>query len=124
MSAQEVFLIRHGETEWSLNGRHTGISDIPLTENGRQVARQWRPYADTKTFDLVLVSPLKRAQETCRLAGLAERAQIGLDLHVCAEPRELASLPCALQRAAQHQGKSSRRCVRLPESRDRSAVIS
>jgi probable phosphoglycerate mutase len=80
MAVQEVFLIRHGETEWSLNGRHTGITDIPLTENGRQVARQWRPFADTKTFALVLVSPLKRAQETCRLAGLAERAQIDSDL--------------------------------------------
>jgi broad specificity phosphatase PhoE len=80
MSVQEIYLIRHGETEWSLNGRHTGSSDIPLTENGRRVARQWRAYSGTKTFDLVLTSPLQRAQETCRLAGLAEHAQIDRDL--------------------------------------------
>ena len=76
MAAQEVFLIRHGETEWSLNGRHTGISDIPLTENGRQVARLWQPYAATRTFALVLSSPLQRARETCELAGLAAQAHI------------------------------------------------
>jgi broad specificity phosphatase PhoE len=76
MAVQEVFLIRHGETEWSLNGRHTGISDIPLTESGRQVARLWQPYAATRTFALVLSSPLQRARETCELAGLAAQAQI------------------------------------------------
>ena len=75
MPAQEVFLVRHGETEWSLNGRHTGVSDIPLTENGREVARRWRPFAATRTFDLVLTSPLRRARETCELAGLGERAE-------------------------------------------------
>jgi probable phosphoglycerate mutase len=79
-SVQEVYLIRHGETEWSLNGRHTGASDIPLTENGRGVARQWRPYAVTKTLELVLTSPLQRARETCELAGLGEHAQIDRDL--------------------------------------------
>ena len=80
MPAQEVFLVRHGETEWSLNGRHTGVSDIPLTENGREVARRWRPFAATRTFDLVLTSPLRRARETCELAGLGERAETDPDL--------------------------------------------
>jgi broad specificity phosphatase PhoE len=75
MPVQEVFLVRHGETEWSLNGRHTGSSDIPLTENGRQVARRWRPFAATRTFDLVLTSPLQRARETCELVGLGGRAE-------------------------------------------------
>jgi len=80
MPVQEVFLVRHGETEWSLSGRHTGSSDIPLTENGRQVARRWRPFAATRTFDLVLTSPLQRARETCELVGLGERAEIDADL--------------------------------------------
>jgi broad specificity phosphatase PhoE len=80
MAANEVFLIRHGETEWSLNGRHTGISDIPLTENGRQVARLWQPYAAARTFALVLSSPLQRARQTCELAGLGPQAQIEGDL--------------------------------------------
>ena len=80
MPVQEVFLVRHGETEWSLNGRHTGRSDIPLTENGRQVARRWQPFATTRTFDLVLTSPLQRARETCELAGLGERAETDPDL--------------------------------------------
>jgi probable phosphoglycerate mutase len=80
MAAQEVFLIRHGETEWSLNGRHTGVSDIPLTEKGREVARLWQPYAAARTFALVLCSPLQRAQQTCKLAGLAAQAQIEPDL--------------------------------------------
>ena len=80
MAVQEVFLVRHGETEWSLNGRHTGSSDIPLTENGRQVARRWQPFAATRRFDLVLTSPLQRARETCELAGFGERAEIDSDL--------------------------------------------
>ena len=80
MPVQDVFLVRHGETEWSLNGRHTGSSDIPLTENGRQVARRWQPFATTRTFDLVLTSPLQRARETCELAGLGERAETDPDL--------------------------------------------
>ena len=80
MAAQEVFLIRHGETEWSLNGRHTGLSDIPLTENGRRVARLWQPYAAAKTFALVLSSPLQRARQTCELAGLGAQMQLENDL--------------------------------------------
>ncbi len=80
MAAHEVFLIRHGETEWSISGRHTGVSDIPLTENGRKAARLWQPYAATRTFALVLSSPLQRARQTCELAGLGAQAQIEADL--------------------------------------------
>lgn len=80
MAEQELFLIRHGETEWSLNGRHTGISDIPLTENGREVARLWQPHAAARTFALVLASPLARARETCELAGLGNEAEVDRDL--------------------------------------------
>jgi broad specificity phosphatase PhoE len=78
--AQQVFLVRHGETEWSLNGRHTGTTDIPLTEHGRQVARLWQPILTKESFSLVLTSPLQRARETCRLAGFGDVANIEPDL--------------------------------------------
>ena len=71
--AQKVYVIRHGETEWSLTGQHTGVTDIPLTENGRAVARRLRPVLAEQTFQLVLTSPLRRARETCELAGLGAR---------------------------------------------------
>ncbi len=80
MAFQQVLLIRHGETKWSLSGQHTGISDIALTENGRQVAARWRPLLTARTFELVLTSPLQRARQTCQLAGLGEHAQIDRDL--------------------------------------------
>jgi broad specificity phosphatase PhoE len=71
-----VFAIRHGETDWSLNGRHTGTTDIPLTDNGRRLAELLRPALSGRTFALVLVSPLRRARETCELAGVAAHAII------------------------------------------------
>ena len=75
-----VFAIRHGETEWSLNGRHTGTTDIPLTANGRRLAQLLQPALRDHTFALVLVSPLQRARETCELAGLGAKAIIEPDL--------------------------------------------
>jgi probable phosphoglycerate mutase len=72
----ELYLIRHGETQWSLSGKHTGISDIPLTDHGRQQAMLLRQELATRNFEQVLTSPLRRARETCELAGLAERAEI------------------------------------------------
>ena len=80
MSIQRVFLIRHGETEWSLSGQHTGITDIPLTENGRTMPRLLAPILAKVTFARIFTSPLKRARETCELAGLGERAEIDHDL--------------------------------------------
>jgi len=75
-----VFAIRHGETEWSLNGRHTGTTDIPLTDNGRRLATLLQPTLSGKAFALVLVSPLKRARETAELSGLAGTAIVDPDL--------------------------------------------
>ena len=77
---QKVYLLRHGETEWSLNGRHTGVTDIPLTENGRIAARLLKPILAKVTFTLVLTSPLQRARETCELAGLGQFANVEPDL--------------------------------------------
>src|SRR6202795_2038614 len=75
-----LFVIRHGETEWSLNGRHTGTTDIPLTDEGRRLARLLRPALSGRAFALVLVSPLQRARETCELAGVTASAIIAPDL--------------------------------------------
>jgi broad specificity phosphatase PhoE len=80
MAAQEICLVRHGETEWSRSGQHTGASDIPLTENGRKVAAALKPILATKSFEVVLTSPLQRARATCELAGLGGQAAIDPDL--------------------------------------------
>lgn len=77
---QQIYLVRHGETEWSLSGQHTGITDIPLTGNGRSVAKLFEPLAAKVSFTLVLTSPLERARTTCELAGLGKQAEIDHDL--------------------------------------------
>ncbi len=73
--SEQITLVRHGETDWSRSLRHTGATDVPLTERGRQQAAALAPRLDGMAFDLVLTSPLQRAVQTCELAGLGERAQ-------------------------------------------------
>jgi broad specificity phosphatase PhoE len=70
--AQEVVLVRHGETEWSRSGRHTGTTDVPLTAAGRRAAEALGEPLRARSFALVLTSPLQRAAETARLAGFGE----------------------------------------------------
>jgi probable phosphoglycerate mutase len=72
----ELWLVRHGETEWSLDGRHTSVTDIPLTERGRERARELRDYLAGRKFAAVFVSPMQRARETCAIAGYGDVAQV------------------------------------------------
>jgi broad specificity phosphatase PhoE len=71
----ELWLIRHGETAWSLSGQHTSRTDIPLTDHGKDRAREIHDYLNARPFALVLTSPRQRAKETCRIAGYADVAQ-------------------------------------------------
>lgn len=78
--AWEVVLARHGETEWSRAGRHTGRIDLPLTDAGRDEARRLAGALAGRRFRRVLCSPLQRARETCALAGLADAAELRPEL--------------------------------------------
>lgn len=77
---KKIYLIRHGETEWTLNGKHTGLTDIPLTKNGRLQAEWIGHQLRGHTFQTVLCSPLKRAVNTCEIAGLIKIARLDSDL--------------------------------------------
>ncbi|MGB3041273.1 MAG: histidine phosphatase family protein, partial [Candidatus Nanopelagicales bacterium] len=66
----EIVLLRHGETEWSKSGQHTGLTNIPLTRNGRKRAAEAAQLLKYRAFGLVLTSPLERAADTAKLAGL------------------------------------------------------
>ena len=76
----ELWLVRHGETEWSLDGRHTSVTDIPLTERGRERARELKDYLAGKKFAGVFVSPMQRAKETCEIAGYGNVAIVDQNL--------------------------------------------
>jgi probable phosphoglycerate mutase len=78
--SREVVLVRHGETEWSNSGQHTGKTDIPLTDHGRTEARRVCAGLAGHEFALVLASPLARAVETARLAGLGDQVETTDDL--------------------------------------------
>jgi broad specificity phosphatase PhoE len=75
-----LYLVRHGETEWSLSGQHTGRTDLPLTSHGEAEARQLVPWLRHLQFARVLTSPLQRARRTCELAGLGAAAVVEPDL--------------------------------------------
>jgi probable phosphoglycerate mutase len=77
---QKIYLLRHGETEWSRSGQHTSVTDIPLTEDGRMAARRLRSILAKEIFSWTLTSPLRRARETCELAGLGKSANVEPDL--------------------------------------------
>ena len=72
----ELWLFRHGETEWSLSGAHTSRTDIPLTDYGRKRAEELRDFLAGKKFDAVLTSPMQRAKETCAIAGYGDVATV------------------------------------------------
>jgi broad specificity phosphatase PhoE len=72
----QLWLIRHGETEWSLSGQHTSRTDIALTDHGRKRAEELRDYLKGTVFNAVFVSPMQRAQETCRIAGFGGQAVV------------------------------------------------
>lgn len=76
----ELWLLRHGATEWARSGRHTGRTDLPLLSEGEEEAHRLAPLLASRPFDAVLVSPLQRARRTCELAGLGARAEVCDDL--------------------------------------------
>ncbi|MDQ1666246.1 MAG: hypothetical protein QOH75_2277 [Actinomycetota bacterium] len=76
----ELWLVRHGETEWSASGRHTSRTDVPLTERGRAAAVALKERLAGIPFARVLTSPLARARDTCALAGFGDRAEVVDDL--------------------------------------------
>ena len=72
----ELWLVRHGETEWSLSGKHTSRTDIALTDHGRRRAEELRDYLKGTQFAAVFVSPMQRARETCAIAGFGDQAVV------------------------------------------------
>ncbi len=78
--SREVVLVRHGETEWSRSGQHTGTTDLPLLPEGEAQAREVAPRLAGREFALVLCSPMQRARRTAELAGFGDRAEVDADL--------------------------------------------
>lgn len=79
-TALALYLVRHGETAWSITGQHTGFTDIGLTPHGEEEARALAPALQTIRFTKILTSPLRRARQTCELAGCGAAGEIDPDL--------------------------------------------
>ncbi|MCI0382216.1 MAG: histidine phosphatase family protein [Chlamydiae bacterium] len=77
---QKIYLIRHGETDWTVQQKHTGLTDVSLTEFGRRQAKAIGERLKDHSFKKVLVSPLERAKRTCEIAGYLDQAEIDSDL--------------------------------------------
>ena len=97
----DVYLVRHGETQWTISRQHTGLTDLPLTAGGEEQARRLRGRLKDVTFAKVLTSPLQRARRTCELCGYGSAAETDRDLvewnygdyEGCTRPRILADRP-------------------------------
>jgi broad specificity phosphatase PhoE len=77
---KKIYLIRHGETEWTLNGKHTGMTDVPLTKHGEDQSASIGKRLKGHAFQMVLSSPLQRAAKTCEIAGFFKQARLDPDL--------------------------------------------
>jgi broad specificity phosphatase PhoE len=80
-SLPEIYLARHGETAWTISRQHTGLTDIPLLQQGENDAIQLGRRLKGRVFSKVLVSPLGRARRTCELAGFGDKAEVDPELH-------------------------------------------
>ncbi len=78
--ADKIYLLRHGQTEWTISGKHTGTTDVPLTAHGEQEARALEKNLRGVMFERVLSSPRQRARRTCELAGIGARMEVTDDL--------------------------------------------
>ena len=74
-SRQQIWVMRHAETAWSLSGQHTGLTDIPLTPKGEKAAGELKPWLSKMNFSSVLSSPLTRAMTTAKLSGVESQVQ-------------------------------------------------
>src|SRR5678809_1473965 len=79
-SLPEIHVIRHGETAWTESRRHTGLTDIPLTDRGERQARRLGEHLRGRTYAHIFTSPLQRAKRTCELAGFSAVARVDRDL--------------------------------------------
>jgi probable phosphoglycerate mutase len=80
-NGRAILLVRHGETDWSRSGKHTSRTDLPLLDAGIAQAEALAHRLEERSFALVLTSPMTRARETARLAGLLDQAEVTEDLH-------------------------------------------